>query len=189
MVWCGVVWCFFSARHPSQRAGRCQRTQGKRDAYDSPLSDCRSAAGGGACNLRSASRASCTRLRFCGAGGGQRSCHPRPERRGSGTGLQAAEPLLPFPTPGTDVTSTRAGLSPPVSLRMSPRPPACFLLFGGVAFAATAQLLSFREEPTEGRRLRNMGQLRRRGTVVGHLRFAMAISQRPMWCQVALSPL
>ena len=75
VVWCGVVWCFSAQRScntvrekPRTRERRRQAYEGMRVAGPSKLH----------------------------AGGGQRSCQPRPLRRASGTGLGGASSRRSF---------------------------------------------------------------------------------------------
>ena len=72
MVWCGVVWCFFSARRSCSTVREKPRTrERRRQAY-------------GFVQL--------VRPPGPRAGGGHRTCQPRPVRRASGTGRGGATP-------------------------------------------------------------------------------------------------
>ena len=71
-MWCGVVWCFFSARRSCSTVREKPRTRERtRQAYGVVLPG---------------------KMPGPRAGGGQRSCHPRPVRRASGTGRGGTAP-------------------------------------------------------------------------------------------------
>ena len=92
VVWCGVVWCGVFFRRVSFHETRMSMHAAQEGKHACPHK-------GGAGQSAAAILACCgappgdqtaVRRRLVAIGGGHRSCHPRPARRGSGTFLHAA---------------------------------------------------------------------------------------------------